>query len=97
MGGSAKPPQQSANQAKLEDLQMQSLKAQLDAAKKPIETPKFDIPKPLPPLAPPIVQTQADQFQAAQDARRKAASRINAGRNTLFAGDTGAGRQTLLG
>lgn len=102
MGGSAKQPKQTDEQRKNERLQRELMEQQLEDAKKPVAVPEIKLPKPLPPPPPPAVQGSADTLEAAQDARRKAARRTNAGRNTLFAGETGGytktgGNKTLLG
>lgn len=96
MGGSPKTPKQSSQSKKAEALQIEVLQQQLEDAKKPVNLPKFDIPKPLA-IAPP--QDSSDAGYAAAEARRKAMRRTNAGRGTLFAGETGGrgGTRTLLG
>jgi hypothetical protein len=98
--GKAKAPQQSSSSKKLEALQTEALQQQLDDAKKPVVLPKIDVPKPLPPPA--IPQNSADAAFAEQQARQRALKRTNAGRGTLFAGETGGfsptgGSATLLG
>jgi hypothetical protein len=97
--GKAKAPQQSSSSKRLESLQTEVLQQQLDDAKKPIELPKFPVSKPLPPPA--IPNTAADAAAAELEARKRAMGRTNAGRNTLFAGETGGyktgGPATLLG
>lgn len=97
--GKAKTPKQSDSSRESERLQISLLRQQLGDAKKPIVLPKLDLPKPLPPPPPP--QDSNDVQQASLDARRKAMRRTNAGRGTLFAGETGGyksgGRATLLG
>lgn len=69
-----------------------------------MEMPEVPIPPPAPPAPPPPSGTSADQIEAGNDAKRKAYQRTNAGRNTLFAGETGGykaanlgGAKTLLG
>ena len=82
---------------------MKIQREQLELAKKPLELPKIEQPKPQPPPPPPAVASSSDVAQAEEDARRKAAQRTNAGRGTLFAGETGGysgalgGRKSLLG
>ena len=102
MGGKAKPPKQTDEQLKNEKLTNELLKQQLEDAKKPVVIPDIKIPAPVvtPPPPPPISGSTSDQFQAAQDAKKKAYGRTNSGRGTLFAGETGgykAPTKTLLG
>lgn len=95
MGGS-KPPGPSDQQQEAQALQIKLLKQQLEDAEKPIELPQLKIPKP---PAPPVLQTSKDAEAAALEARQRALSRTNAGRGTLFAGETGnyKPKSTLLG
>lgn len=94
MGG--KPPGQSSAQKEAQSLQIDLLKKQLSDSGKPLDLPKIDIPKP---IAPPIVSTSKDAEAAAIEERQRALNRTNAGRGTLFAGETGnyKPKATLLG
>lgn len=101
MGGKAKPPKQSASALENETLTNNLLKQQLADAKKPAVIPDIKIPPPVL-TPPPVSQSSGDQFQAAQEAKRRAAGRTNTGRGTLFGGETGgykpaAAPKTLLG
>lgn len=93
--GKAKAPSQSSSSKKLEALQMETLQQQLDDAKKPVVLPKIEPVKPLPP--PQIPQGSADAAAAELEARKRAMSRTNSGRGTLFAGETGFKRGALGG
>jgi hypothetical protein len=99
--GKGKAPSQSSSSKKLEALQMETLQQQLDDAKKPVEIPKIEPVKPLPP--PQIPNSGADAAAAEMEARKRALRRTNSGRGTLFAGETGfqrgamGGGSTLLG
>jgi hypothetical protein len=94
--GRSKTPEQSSQSKKAEALQIKVLEQQIKDAKKPLVLPKIDIPKPLPPQAPP--QEGDDVAYASQETRKKAMRRTNAGRGTLLAGETGGmHRRTLLG
>lgn len=93
MGGSPKTPKPSDEQREMERLQKEMLKLQLEQAKNPIKLPELKLPPPPPPPPPPAMQASADVVQAARDARRRALNRTNAGRGTIFAGET----KTLLG
>lgn len=98
MGGSPKPPQQTDEEEKAQRDQAELMRQQAEAANRPIKIPK--IKPPLPPPPPPT-QSSQDVAQAEEDSRRKAYRRVNAGRGTLFAGETGGyglgGSKTLLG
>lgn len=102
MGSSAKAPKQSSSQKKAEQLQIETLERQKKEAERPVVTPEIKLPKPTPPPPPPAPPQQSiDGQNAEEDARRKAARRVNSGRNTLFAGETGgykgaAGAKTTL-
>lgn len=80
-------------QMELQEKQMELLERQLKLAERPIETPKIKPPKPMAPAG--IPQNSADASYAAQEARRRAMRRTNAGRNTLFAGETGGFRHPV--
>ena len=95
MGGSAKPPKASDDQQRNEKLSYELMKEQLRQAKKPIELPNITPPKPLL-QPPPPVTLSGEAAQAAEDARRKAANRVNAAKGTIFAGETGKKPKTLL-
>ena len=85
----SKPKGPSAKQLKAEELQLQLLQKQLATSQQPLEMPSFAIPPPAPPPPPPPSASSADALEASTDQRRKAAARTNAGRNTIFAGETG--------
>jgi len=105
MGSHPKGP--TAQQQEAEALNLQLLKKQLADSKKPVSLGDFGaaLSKPVPPAPPPPSGTSADALEASNDAKRRAAQRTNAGRNTLFAGETGGynsnatlgGAKTLLG
>lgn len=88
MGGSAKPPKPTDAQVKNEKLSAELMKAQLEAAKKPVVLPEIKPPTILPQSPPPIMLS-GEAANAAEAQRRKAANRTNTGRNTIFAGETG--------
>ena len=95
MGGSAKPPKPTDAQVKNEALSTELMKQQLKAAKTPVVLPDLTPPKQLP-LAPPPVTLSGEAAMAAEDARRKAANRVNASRGTIFAGETGKPKSKSL-
>lgn len=98
MGGSAKPPKQTDEQRRTEKLSAELMRAQLEAAKKPMVLPEIKPPTLLPTAPPPVVLS-GEAANAAEAARRKAAGRTNTARGTIFAGETGGYKQpkTLLG
>jgi predicted Zn-dependent protease len=98
MGGSSKPPGPSDQQRKNEAEALKIQREQLELAKKPIELPNIEPPKPLPPPPPPA-QESGEVAQKMEDERRKAARRTNTARGTIFAGETGGlgGKKSLLG
>lgn len=104
MGGSSKAPKTSDEQRRNERESLRIQQEQLKFAQKPLELPKVEASKPLPPQPPPASTSSADVAAAEEEARRKALNRTNAGRGTLFAGETGGykgqtlgGQKTLLG
>lgn len=86
----------SKQQKRNEALQESLLRKQL-AESSAMSIPEIAVPPPAPPAPPPPSGTSADQIEAGADAKRKAYQRTNAGRNTLFAGETGGFKQKSLG
>lgn len=104
MGGTPKPPKETDAQRKASERSLAIQEEQLALAQKPLELPKVEPTKPLPPPPPPAGQSSTDVAAAEEEARRKAMSRTNSARGTLFAGETGGykspalgGQKTLLG
>jgi hypothetical protein len=102
--GMRKPPGPTKNQMQAEAMQLELLKKQLAASEKPMEMPQFATPKPAPPPPPPASVTSgtsADVVEQQRDQRRQASRRVNPGRNTIFAGESGTQTtgqpSTLLG
>jgi hypothetical protein len=100
MGGSPKPPKPSDEQIKNEKLSAELMKIQLEQARNPIKLPEIKPPKPMPAPPPPAQESSTEVAQKMEDERRKAYRRTNTRRNTIFAGETGAGLgggRTILG
>jgi hypothetical protein len=93
-GAQGPTPQQQRN----ERLQEQLMLKQLAESNKPLELPNLAAPEPQYRSAPPPSSSSADAVDASIEARRRAYHRTNAGRNTLFAGETASrlATQTLL-
>lgn len=95
-----KPSGPSASQLKLEKQQFLMAQAQLAEMERQRNLPTPEAPKPLPQMAPAVLQSSADMAQAESDARRASLKRMAPARATIFAGETGAtlgGRRTILG
>jgi hypothetical protein len=97
MGGSSKPPGPSDEQRKNEREMLELQKKTFEASQKPIKLPDIAPVKPLPPPPPPAQQSSGEVAQQAEEEKRKAARRTNTGRSTIFAGETGAYKQSLGG
>lgn len=98
MGGSAKPPKQTDEQKRSEALSYKLMQEQYRQAKNPLPLPEIKPPPPIPNVAPPAQTISGEAEQAASAARRAAGNRTNAGKRTLFAGETGGYKpKTLLG
>ena len=90
---------------KHEAMQYKLMQAQLKKANEKIKMPEVHVPPPPPPTPPPPDSSSQDVVDAEQDARRRAQKKTNAGKGTLFAGETGGyqagtslgGAATLLG
>ena len=79
--------------------QMELIDEQLKAARSPVELPELDLPKALPPPPPPMAGNAESAYKA-EEQRRRAGRRTNAGRGTIFAGETGrslGGKKSILG
>ena len=96
MGGAAKIPKESDDQRRSREQAYAIGQETLKQAKKPIDLPNITPPKPLL-QPPPPVTLSGEAAQAAEDARRKAARRVNSANGTIFAGETGGKKtKTLL-
>lgn len=99
MGKNPKAPAQTPAQIEAERLNNELLRTNLANAKKPAAVPDLRAPEATL-LAPAPARNAADVLAAEEAARKKSGKRTNAGRGTLFAGDTGrasTGMKTLLG
>jgi len=88
---------------KLERLQEEALRKQINAASTAIEMPHIEVPPPAPPPPPPPTSSSADAEDAADEARRAAmkrkgiASTLLAGSSVGYQGSPLGGNRTLLG
>ena len=102
MGKGGKAPKPTPAQEETERLNLELLRTNLAAAKKPAAVSDLRIPEPQALAAAPA-RNAADVLAAEDAARKKAGTRTNAGARTLFAGNTGgykgsgAPAKTLLG
>lgn len=101
MGGSAKTPKQSKVDKEAQERQLDLQERNTQLAEWQAWQAAQIKPEKILPLAPVATESNADLFEAEEEAKRRLLKRINSGRGTLFAGETGGNRsfgtQTLLG